>query len=91
MDVETIAQICFGTGSGPCKPIPAEEGKPKPRSLKFTMMRNAMYVGYYYVSPDNANPHQHALDMCKGTANEAWHGEPSDKAPGTWENYRRWT
>jgi hypothetical protein len=88
MDVDTILQICCGTGTGPSKPIVAEEGKPKPRSLKFTMMYNARYTGYYYVSPDSPNPHQAALDHCRHTSNEAWHGTPSDKAPGTWENYR---
>lgn len=92
MDVDRIAQICFGTGSGPTKPIPAEEGKPKPLSLCFTIMRNAMYVGYAYVSPDAKDPHQAAMDMGRryADANEAWHGTPDfHNQPGTWKNYQR--
>lgn len=88
MDTDTLLQICCGTGSGPTKPVQVDEGKPKPRSLKFTMMYNARYEGYYYVSPNSPNPHQAALNACRGRANEAWHGTPSDKAPGTWEDYR---
>lgn len=88
MDLDTAMQIAFGTGNGPTKPVKVEDGKPKPRSLKFTMMRNAMYVGYYYAHPDSPNPHQEALDRSYGGANEAWHGTPSDKAPGTWEDYK---
>lgn len=90
MDVETIAQICFGTGSGPTKPIETKPGERKPLSLRFTIMRNAMMLGYAYVSPDARNPHQEAMDMGYRHAdgNEAWHGTPDFYIkPGTWRDY----
>lgn len=94
MNTQRLAQICFGTGSGPTEPIAAEPDKPKPKSLKFTCMRSARYVGYAYVSPDASNPHQAALDMASRRgfgADEAWHGTPDfHHSPGTWREYNGW-
>lgn len=64
----------------------------KPKSIRITMMRDdCVYVGYYYVLPDDPSPKQSALDACRGRrCNTAWHPSPDyTKAPGTWEDYKR--
>jgi len=78
MTDKTIMQICFGMGVTQ----DLDPNKPKPRSLKFTMMRNCRYMGYAYISPDHPDPQAEALRIGKSLGcDEAWHGSPSDLSP----------
>ena len=75
---EKILQLCTNIGLTD----ELDPTKPKPKSLRFAMGRNARHIGYAYISPDDPNPQGAALRLGKQyDCNEAWHGSPCDHAP----------
>lgn len=84
MTSERIAEICFGTGitcqTGEQTPIP-----PQMKSFRFTLMRNAMYVGVCYIDINSPDPRAEAERLGKPyRANEIWDGDPCPEPPIDW-------
>jgi hypothetical protein len=83
MTTELIAAICFGTGT-----TDRMTQKEKPtyphgtKSLKYTLMRNAMYIGYAFIDVHHSDPEKAAWDIARQHGcNEVWHGSPSEQLP----------
>jgi hypothetical protein len=81
MTAELAVAICFGTGlTDPVKK--KEEYPPGTKSLEYTLMRNAMYVGYAFIDVNHPDPLKAAWNIARRyDCNEVWHGSPSRREP----------